>query len=77
MDIKWEKFEKWRKENNINVEATCVHCVGEQPVMSMTFTGSDSDMTKIIEILLTYWEVREKRKEPKYDLRRFRKNIQD
>ena len=75
MDIKWEKFEKWCKENNITVEATHVYCVGEQPVMSMTFTGSDSNMTKIIDILLTYWDVKEKRKEPKYDLRTVRKRV--
>ena len=76
MKIDSDKFKEFVRKSGLMIDISYTNwATDEIRYMNLNIKGNQEEVTKAIDILLTYWDVREKRKEPKHDLRKFRKNI--
>lgn len=63
MRINIDKFNKWRKETDLDIEVTTLEwCCEERPEGFLTIKGDMEKITKCLVILMNNWDKNKKRK---------------
>lgn len=57
MKINWDKFTEWTRKTGIHANVSYKGLsVGETAHMILEFDGTQADMSKILNILMTHWD---------------------
>ena len=57
MNINWDKFQEFRKKTGLQIDISYKGwSVGEASDMILEFAGTQEDISKILNILMTNWD---------------------